>query len=348
MKGRLISGIAAILMLGSGLMAQALSPLPVQEYDYHITDNVPSPITLGMGGLNLTNAADYFTSYDNPALLADNTGTSFAASYRLANEDEIGFADVVSVSNLLKSKQFMYYTLITKNSAWSYQPVASTHISTLSATTAEYYDFQLDKLQISLAASDEKYARLSGGINIKYLTGRLVYLRERINYSNMIREAFIDNKVKGVSGDLGFTWKEDKFTLGASLYDVLSRLWWEDYGSKKLARRAGMGIQYNGESYALTAGLQGKLASDAQTTYHFGYVKNWNWKSSTRSKRDINQNLVLRAGLFSKNFNGTDNINYTLGSGYNYNMFRMDFALTNTGMQLRDSKYLFSVGVGIQ
>lgn len=323
--------------------------LPIQEFDYHIPENTISAITLGMGGLNLTNAADYYTSYDNPALLATNTGTAFAASFRLKGKNDLSFAEMMQVSNLLRDKQFMYYTLITKNAAWSYHPVASTNVSQLTSTHSEYYDYQLDKLQLSLAAKDEKFDKLAAGMNIKYLTGRLVYLKERRAYNTLIREEFIDNKVKGVSGDLGFTWEEDNYIWGACVYDILSGLWWEDFGTKSLQRRAALGFQYNMENLALLASLQGKIASSPETTYHFGLVRNWTWKTeSFRSGKHNEQNLVIRAGLFSKDFNGTQNINYTLGSGYNYNMFRIDFALTNAGMRLRDSRYLFSVGVGIQ
>jgi hypothetical protein len=95
--------------------------------------------------------------------------------------------------------------------------------------------------------------------------------------------------------------------------------------------------------------VMGKVSSSPATTYHFGLIKTWTWNSeSATTSKTIEQNLVLRAGLFSKDFNGTENINYTLGSGYNYNMFRVDFALTNGGMRLKESQYLFSVGVGIQ
>jgi hypothetical protein len=342
--------LAVASCLGIALLtAQGLPPLPVSSYDYHITANNVSPISLGMGGINLTNAADYFLSYDNPALLAGNDGTALATSFLLKNPGDMNFAEVMKVSNLLDDKQFMYYTLIAKNSAWSYQPVTSTHVSEIYGSTSEYYDYKLDKLQMSLAAKDEKYSKLSGGISIKYLSGRLIYLKERISGTSMIREAFIDNKVKGFSTDLGLTWEEDKFTWGACFYDLFSYLWWEDYDSKQLQRRAAMGFQYNMENLALTGSVLGKISSSPATTYHLGLIKNWTWNNgSTTTGRTTEQNLIVRAGLFSNDFNGTENINYTLGSGYNYNMFRVDFAMTNTGMRLSESQYLFSVGVGIQ
>jgi hypothetical protein len=346
---KLLSVAAVLLLSAINLAAQTLPALPLQHYDYHIPANNLSPITLGMGGVNLTYAADYFTSYDNPALLAENTGTALATSFRLAKKGALSFTDLMSASNLLKDKQFTYYTMIAKNAAWSYQPVASINESTLGTYSAEYYDYQLDKLQMSLAAKDEKYTKLAGGLNIKYLTGRLVYLRERVSGSNMIRESFIDNKVKGVSSDLGLTWQEDKFIWGACFYDILSRLWWEDYPSHSLQRRAALGFEYRTDTkLSLLASVEGKIANNSNSTYHFGLIKNWTWTGKASGDKSIEQNLVLRAGLYSKNFYGTKNINYTLGSGYNYNLFRIDFALTNEGMQLKDSKYLFSVGVGLQ
>lgn len=345
--------VVLLLIAFTCLSAQTLSTLPVQEYDYHIPANVISPIALGMGGLNVTNGADYFTSYDNPALLADNEGTAFATSFLLKKTEDMAFVDLMKASNLLKDKQFMYFTLITKNAAWSYQPVSSINISEkydeAGTTFSRYYDYQLDKVQISLAAKDEKYSKFGGGINLKYMSGRLVYLKEKLVSGYLRREAFVDNKVKGVSGDLGFTWKEEKYTWGLCFYDVYSRLWWESYNSKSLQSRAALGFQYNMDNLALMASLQGKLSKYSDATYHFGLVKNWKWTIENGSNgKPVEQNIVIRTGMFSKDFNGTKNINYTLGSGYNYNMFRVDFALTNSGMQLRDSQYLFSVGMGIQ
>jgi hypothetical protein len=139
-------------------------------------------------------------------------------------------------------------------------------------------------------------------------------------------------------------WTDAKYTWGVSFYDFLSYLKWEDYGRKSLARRAALGVQYSADNLVLLGSLEGKLSNSPETTYHLGLAKNWSCKATDKKQ----QNLIIRAGLFSKDFNGTENINYTLGSGYNYSMFRIDFALTNAGMRLKDSQYLFSVGVGIQ
>jgi hypothetical protein len=213
-----------------------------------------------------------------------------------------------------------------------------------------YYDYQLDKLQISFAGKDEKYTTLAGGLNVKYLTGRLVKLDERFtnNTTTVTDNPLIDNKVKGVSTDLGLSYATENYIWGLCFYDLYSRLWWESYDAKSLTRRAAMGFQYKTKGLSLLASAEGKMAKESDTTYHFGLVKDWNFgtESTDPGTPKTSQDLIVRAGIFSHDFNGTDNINFTLGSGYNYNMFRIDFALTNTGMQLRDSEYLFSLGVG--
>ena len=333
-----------------GLSAQ-VSPLPIQSYDYHTPENNVSPVSIGVGGLNLTNSSDFFGSYDNPALLANSGAASLAISYRLKNADQMNFYQAMQISNALKDKQFKYFSLVTKNAAWAYQPVAGIHLSEWNATgdTTQYYDYQLDKWQASYGLNDQDNKALSAGVNIKYLTGRLVYLKERKVGVSLIREAFIDDKIKGFSADLGFAYTQDSYSIGAAVYDVFSRLYWENYDSKQLTRRAAAGFQINNGSLSLLGGIQGKISSDPETTYHFGVVQDWNFDSqSFTNDTETSQNLILRIGMYSHDFYGTENINYTFGSGYNYNMFRVDFGMTNQGMKLRDSEFLFSIGVGLQ
>ncbi len=341
--------IILIMLLSAVLYAQ-LPPLPITEYDYHSTENEVSPIAIGMGGMNITNPKDYYSSYGNPALLASVGTTALALSYRLVNQEQYTFTEAMQISNALKDKQIKYFTLITKNAAVSYQPVSSLHISQWnpSGTESQYYDYQLDKWQFSLGGKDPAWELLSAGLNLKYLTGRLVYLKEEKRGQEFIRKVFIDDKVKGFSTDLGFAFEQGDFTWSGVVYDIFSQLYWENYDSVKLQRRSALGFEYNSGSLSLLAGVQNKIDKDPDTSYHLGLVQDWDWNTKSGMGKDINQGFIIRMGMHSKNFHGTDNINYTLGSGYNYDLLRFDFALTNQGMQLRDSEFLFSIGVGLQ
>lgn len=337
------------MILCAGLNAQAA--LPISQYDYNSPENNVSPIAIGMGGLNLTNPGDFYASYSNPALLADNEMSSFVTSFRVANDKPMTFWQAVSISNALQEKQFKYFSLVTKQAAWSYQPMVRIHISELSAAgdSSRYFDYQLDKAQISLAAKDDAWPTIRAGFNLKYINGRLVYLKERRVGSNLIREAFIDDKVKGFSTDLGVTYHQGNFTMGVMTYELFSRLYWENYSSKSLQRRVGASVQYADENLLLTAGLQGKTAKNPDTTYHFGLQNSWTWGGSGNSyqKQSDDQGLVLRLGMYSRDFYGTKNINYTLGTGYNYSIFRFDVSMNNRGMKFSESEYLFSLGVGL-
>jgi hypothetical protein len=340
-----LAALAAFLPLAAQQPA-----LPITSFDYALPEHNVSPICVGMGALNVTNAGDLYASYSNPALLGANEYSAFVTSFRLARNDELSFWKATQISNALRAKQFKYFSLLTKKAAFSYQPVSRLHISEFTANgdSSRYHDYQLDKVQVSFAVKDDAWENISLGLNLKYLSGRLVYLREHRVGSSLIRDAFIDDKVKGFSADLGATLDYGNTRFGLTAYDFFSRLYWENYSSKRITGRMAFGAQYRTDSMILTAGLQGKISKSTDTTYHFGFQNSWDLGSSDAvSGEEIAQALVLRLGLYSHDFYGTSNINYTMGTGYNYNIFRFDFSLNNKGMRLKDSEYLFSLGVGL-
>lgn len=338
-----------ILFTLFSLVLVAQSPLPIDTYDYGVPENNVSAIAIGMGGINLTNPDDPFASYGNPALLANNETTMVYLAYRLADNEELGFWEAASVSNFLKEKQFKYFTLVTKQAAFSYQPMASINISSFDTQTNKtlYYDYKLDKLQLSLAMTDKSWPSLTAGINLKYLSGRLVYLVERLEGHQYVREHFIDDKVKGASSDIGLTMRTGDVSYGLTLYDVLSRLWWENYDSVSIQRRIGTAVQYGSGASKTNFGIQSKISSKPETTYHVGYsyAQNWNSKDFI-SNEELQQGMDLRVGFYSHDFYGADNINLTLGGGYHYQMFRFDFSLNSRGLKIADSEFLFSMGLG--
>lgn len=337
-------------VMGIAFLAAQQAPLPITQYDYAIPENNVSPIAIGMGGLNLTHAADPYCSFSNPALLADVEQSSLVTSFRVANDENMTFLQATSLSNALKDKQFKYFSLVTKKAAFTYQPMSRVNISEITADNHNlYYDFMLDKVQLSIAAKDEDHSTLSAGLNIKYLSGRLVYLKERrIGPTTFTREAFIDNKVKGFSTDLGLTLDQQAFRFGVVAYDLFSRLYWESYSSKPIQQRVGLSAAYTDDNMLISVGLQGKASKSTDTTYHLGFQNTWSWgQSYNQAGRPIQHSLLLRMGLYSQDFYGTKNINFTLGSGYNYSIFRFDFSVNSAGMKLKESEYLFSLGVGL-
>lgn len=340
-------GLLILCALFSFTLA-AQSPLPIDTYDYGVPENNVSAIAIGMGGINLTNPDDPFASYGNPALLANNESTMFYLAYRLADNKDLGFWEAASVSNFLGEKQFKYFTLVSKQAGFSYQPLASINISSFDEETNKtlYYDYKLDKLQMSLAMTDKNWPSLTAGINLKYISGRLVYLVERLEGHQFVREHFIDNKVKGASSDIGITLNKGDVRYGLTLYDLLSRLWWEDYDAVSIQRRIGTAVEYGSGASKVNFGLQSKISSKPATTYHVGYTYAQTWDSKDFiSDEDLQQGMDVRVGFYSHDFYGADNINLTLGGGYHYQMFRFDFSLNTKGLKIADSEFLFALGM---
>jgi hypothetical protein len=187
------------------------------------------------------------------------------------------------------------------------------------------------------------------GLSLKYYSGRLVYLKEHKLGVNLVRDVFIDDKVKGFGTDIGLTVNSGDFTWGASVYDLFSRLYWENYPSEPVQRRMALGMEYKSGGAKLLGGLQYKVAKDPETSFHFGLDYDWNWQSSGLwGEGTADQGFAIRLGMFSNDFYGTRNINYTVGTGYNYNLLRFDVSMTNRGMVLKDSDFLFAVGIGLK
>lgn len=340
-----------ILMITlAGILWAQQSPLPITSYDYATPENNVSAIAIGTGAMNITNVDDPFASFSNPALLADNESTSVFTSFRLAGEKELSFWEAASISNTLRAKQFKYFTAVAKQMAFSYQPVASVHISEMDpiAHTSLYYDYKLDKVQMSMGITDKNWPHLAAGLNLKYLSGRLVYLEESIQGNEFQRIHFIDDKVKGFSTDLGFLYHTDSFSYAITAYDLVSGLYWENYPTKTIQRRIATGVSLGSGTSKTTFGVQSKLSKKTDTTYHIGYSNGLTWDGTDYlSGRNRNQGLDFRVGVYSRDFYGADNINFTIGGGYYYQLFRFDFSLNSQGMKMADSEILFAIGMGI-
>lgn len=342
-----------ILTLGFiflGLTLFATEALPINSFDYALPENNVSAFALGMGGLNVTNALDPYSSYGNPALLAVNQATNLFVAYRLSDQKKHSINEIISVSNVLKANQFKYISLQAGQFAFSYQPMASVNISEYNVDTEKslYYDYKLDKLQFSAGITDAKLPNTTAGLNVKYLSGRLVYLAEHLENSHFVRDRFIDDKVKGFSTDIGLHQRAGEAEFGLSLYDVFSKLWWENYPSDSIQRRVATGVEYGLGSSKTSFGVQSKISKKPETTYHFGY--SWGMSKSSGGFGNTDptmQGMDLRIGAYSKDFYGADNINLTLGGGYYYKTFRFDFSLNSRGLKLADSELLFSLGLGM-
>ena len=66
------------------------SDMPIiQSYDYALPENNVSPIAIGMGGLNVTYAGDFYSSYSNPALIGDNDFSVLMGAFRIKSDEAV-------------------------------------------------------------------------------------------------------------------------------------------------------------------------------------------------------------------------------------------------------------------
>jgi hypothetical protein len=333
-----------ILIASLCLAASVLLAFPIERFDYHTPDHNPSPLVTAMGGLNLTDISDYYLSYDNPALLAFNKTTSTAASFSIVKNDDFTPYDLMKVGSLLKNNQFSGIVINSSTGAMMYQSVASVHINqpiVPGSSSNIYFDYALQKAQMSFGGTSGKAQNFAAGLSVKYLFGRLVYLER--NDIQLTFTDFKDDKVKGVSTDLGFAYKTNSTSVGLAFYDILNGLFWQTESNKTLTRRGAFGVQFGQEDLKILAGVMTTIESDPIKTYHFGIVKDVNVGGAKQDK----QMIGFRAGAYSDKFSDSTKIFYSVGSGYYYKTFRIDFSIVGPGLKIEQCNYLFSVSLSM-
>lgn len=333
-----------VLLVLVCLAALSLSAFPITRFDYHTPDHNPSPNVTAMGGLNLTDETDYYISYDNPALLAFNKKTSAAASFSIVKNDQYSPIQLIQLANLLRKNQFSAIVVNSSTGAMMYQAMTSVHVNEPlgeGSTNSTYFDYTLQKAQMSFGGTSGKAKSFAAGVTVKYLFGRLVYLNR--NDVEMTFTDFYDDKVKGFSTDLGFAYRGQATRVGLAFYDLLNGLYWQTESSKTLTRRCAIGIQVGGEDTKMLAGAMTTLESESTTTYHFGIVKDVALSDKVKEK----QSISFRGGVYSENFDSSDNIIYSIGTGYYYKTFKIDFSLAGPGMDMSKSNYLLAISMSM-
>jgi len=328
--------LLAIIMINILLGLQAF---PIKSFDYRLPDKQISAFAASMGGLNLTNILDLNMAYQNPALLGLNEKSGASISYRIPYDQDASFVQLLKTSNLLRSKQFVNATIVTKTAAISYQPWAEIHESTLNGqdSTRQYHDYNLTCVQISAGSKSERNQNFAMGLSAKYLTGRLVYIEEQLHESQYQRTDFIDSGVRGFSMDFAAYYKTDNFRYGIAAYDLISHLYWDGYKDHSLQPRAAAGIDFTSNSYLVAIGADGKLDKEPSLLYHVGAQKD--------SFLNI-ESLALRVGAYSEDFKTDDSTHFTFGLGYMWKLLNIDVSMDNLGLTIKNSDYLLSVSTG--
>ena len=335
-----------ILFLFIFVASLNLFSFPINDYDFHLAELQISPITAAMGGLNVISIKDPFAVYQNPAILGEVEQSVFSISFKMKNKEDQNITDIINAGNILKEKQISFINLSAKKAGFSFQPLVSIHEKSnyfvSNVQYQDYIDYKLNSYQVSGGFDKNE---ISWGFTAKFLSGRLIYLKEKqIESTELFNiDSFIDDNSKGFSFDLGFIYTKSNIKYGLVFYDLFSHLYWKNNPNRTLTKRFAFGTGYSSNGYDLTAGIDGKLNKNSNSQYHFGIAKN----VLTDENPNNPKSLDFRAGVYSHDFKNEDDIFTSFGVGYFIKIFKIDCSVTSFGMNSENNSYLISTSIAM-
>jgi len=325
---------------------------PVDSFDYYKPENTVSPISGAMGALNCTYEKDYMAVYYNPALLSVFEGAFVTASFRHYAPLDDYSVSLKNAKSFLKKDNLNYLALIQGKGAITYQPLVNrkSDVTDWENGSREYLDYALNCYQISTSAKENDF---SFGINLRYISGRMIYLQEELADSVAvgngspdslwITSQFINSKANGFSMDFGFLLNTENMKYGLTLHDILSKIYWSGQSNKHFKRRFTLGMQLETENNVTMCAMNQHLDFKGDPTYHFGYGRSIQLGDPAVSTGSV----LFRLGVYSTDFKSEENIFFSVGSGFYWKGFRIDFSITSNDWNIDNNKYIASIAFGI-
>ncbi len=326
------------LLLSFILLFCLLRGFPSQSYDFHLPTSSLSPFESSVGGVNLTDSNNQFIPYTNPALLKDYKQTMFGLSFSIPPRKK-SFKEMLKTNPLLEDSKFRGVSVQTKRAGMYYQVLADEHIDETTALQHTYKDFNLSTVAICVA---DTAGAIDWGLGLKYIFGRMVYLNEIAQDSAYVHHDFVDSKANGYSFDLGIYRKMGNFHFGFVVYDVYSKLFWEDQKNVKLRTRAALNVELRSGNFSLLSGSSNLWNIHERPYYNQGI----RYDVALTSSKKNPQSMSMSAGMSSKDYKNKDTTLFTYGMSYYISYIRVDVAIQSQGWKANNSQYLFSVSMG--
>lgn len=315
-----------------------LSAFPNQDYDFHLPTSGLSPYEAAAGGINLTDNNNQFATYSNPALLKTLTQTTFALSFSVPPRKK-SFTEMLKTNPLLEKSVFRGVNVQTRQAGFYYQIMADEHIDKTTTDYYEYKDFTLKNAGVCFADTS---SNLNWGIGLKYLNGRMVYLKEMVQDSLSAYNQFVDSKANGYSFDMGIYRQYGGFHVGFVVYDVYSKLYWEDQKNAKLRTRGAFSVELRGNNLSLAAGTNSLWNIHEKPFYN----QSIRYVTTFYPSKKNPQSMGFGMGICSKDFKNRRSTLFTYGISYFMSYLRIDVAIQSQGWIANNSQYLFSVALG--
>ncbi len=320
------------------ILFSLLYAFPIKNYDYHLPNTNISPYSSGLGGINLTNAENNLAMYDNPALLSDVKGMTFCTSFCIPDKNQ-SFASIIRTNPLIRKSVFRALGIQAQRFGFLYNELANDHFNKSDSLYKTYQDYKLRSIGISFA--DTTGQIVSWGISLKYLDGRVIYLKERKLDSLLIRDEFVDSKSMGFASDLGIYGKRSGFYYGFVVHDIFSKLYWKNNPTIKIPTRGSFSAELRGTSVSYISSVT-CLWNIHETPV---YTQSLNY-SAVLGNPATAQSLSFRFGATSQDYKKSENILFGYGTSYMIQTFKIDLSMQTQGMKTSTAQYLFSVSIG--
>ncbi len=327
------------------LLAVSMMAFPVTSYDFQLPWLQVSPVTAGIGGLNLSLTGDPGILYSNPAMLAHSGTSVVSLGMKLQDRDQIDVVEMFNAANVLRKNQIVSLHMAAEGGGFGIRSLAAidenrTWTDGEGNNLREHEDYRLTAYQIAMAQTE---GRLTYGLGFKYLNGRLVYLREQQQSGGWLTEDFVDDRLHGLSFDFSLTLKYGAFVWGFTAWDIYSHLWWMNNSNRAITRRLGSTVGWQSGNTALITGAQRKWGCASDQTYHIGVQQ----AIPMGGNPEQPTGFLLRGGAYSHDFDHEETTWTSLGVSYYIKAFRVDTSMATHDLALNKTRFLLTVSMGM-
>ncbi len=320
-----------------------LISFPISEYDFRLPTSVVSPVEAAYGGVNVASNTDFYLVFNNPALLATVRQTTFSASFVLPPNNYQEITSVLNTTPFLENNKFRGFSFQGKQIGLGYLVLTEDKFKrTETNGNQTYQDYKINSYLLGFSDSIDSY---HWGINLKLLSGRLVYLEQEKIYSDgdslLSINTFIDSRALGYSSDLGISTSKHGISYGLVFNDLLSKIYWKGHSSGEIRTRVTTSVDYTAGNYSFGIGANNRWNINTKPFLNSYYAYRFNF-----GRPDDIQTASMRFGVCSRDFENQDSILFNMGFGYMFRMMKVDIALQSQGWKANQTQYLFSLSLG--
>ncbi|MCB5249828.1 MAG: hypothetical protein LHW49_01555 [Candidatus Cloacimonetes bacterium] len=315
-----------------------LLSFPIDDFNYHTPNNSISPYSAGLGGINLTSARDNLAFYDNPALLKAVRQMTFTATFSIPNK-EIATNNLLNAKILTNDSKFKAFGIQAQNIGFLYYELANDRFDKKEELERTYQDYTLRSIGLSIA--DTASTKLNWGLSLRYLNGRLVYLKEAQQDSVYTVSEFIDSNANGYATDIGVYGKQFGFYYGFVVHDLFSKIYWNGYANTRIHTRGSFSAELRSNNTSFTSSVTSLW--NIHETPIFTQSINYSKRVGNPNRP---QDFSLRMGATSTDYKSSENIMFSFGTSYMIRMLRVDLAMQTKGLKINTAQYIFSLSAG--